>query len=188
MSNVKISQLPLYTGNTSGAYLVMDDASQTSTYKVTRENLIGSGTNINGSFYSTGSYNINSSSLTVLNLDSTNYANGISVISGSMIVIPSTGQYLINSTYQWKPGGSLSNFCNTSLRLNGSTIISSRVGRTLSGFNVTFNNNFSRTFNSNDKLELVVNTDASTSSFVYTTGSTYVAPIPSVEVNITKIS
>lgn len=37
MPNVKISALPEYTGNTQGAYLVMDDSTETTTYKVKKE-------------------------------------------------------------------------------------------------------------------------------------------------------
>jgi len=39
MPNVKISALPEFTGSTSNAYLVMDDATQTTTYKVKKKNL-----------------------------------------------------------------------------------------------------------------------------------------------------
>ena len=43
MANTKISALPLYTGNTTGAYLVMDDSSLTQTYKVTKETFLSGG-------------------------------------------------------------------------------------------------------------------------------------------------
>ena len=39
MSNVKISQLPEYTGNTTGVYLVMNNSGETATYKVKKETL-----------------------------------------------------------------------------------------------------------------------------------------------------
>ena len=39
MANTKISALPLYTGDTTGAYLVMDNSGLTQTYKVTKETL-----------------------------------------------------------------------------------------------------------------------------------------------------
>jgi hypothetical protein len=42
MANTKINQLPLFTGNTSGTYLVMNNSGETSTYKVTKETLLGS--------------------------------------------------------------------------------------------------------------------------------------------------
>jgi len=39
MPNVKISALPEFTGNTQDAYLVMNDSTQTTSYKVKKENL-----------------------------------------------------------------------------------------------------------------------------------------------------
>jgi len=42
MANTKISALPLYTGNTTGAYVVIDNSGLTQSYKVTRETLLGS--------------------------------------------------------------------------------------------------------------------------------------------------
>lgn len=42
MANTKISALPTYTGDTAGVYLVMDDSDLTQSYKVTKENLLGS--------------------------------------------------------------------------------------------------------------------------------------------------
>ena len=43
MANLKISQLPLYTGDTTGAYLVMNNSGETTTYKVLKETLISGG-------------------------------------------------------------------------------------------------------------------------------------------------
>lgn len=40
MANTKISQLTAYTGSASGSFLVMNDSTETTTYKVTRENLL----------------------------------------------------------------------------------------------------------------------------------------------------
>ena len=37
MADILISNLPLYTGQTNGSYLVMNDSGETTTYKVTRE-------------------------------------------------------------------------------------------------------------------------------------------------------
>ena len=51
MANTKISALPLYTGNTTGAYLVMDNSGLTETYKVTKETLLGAAvTTVTGSW------------------------------------------------------------------------------------------------------------------------------------------
>jgi len=51
MANTKISALPTFTGNTTGAYLVMDNSGLTETYKVTKENLLGGAvTTVTGSW------------------------------------------------------------------------------------------------------------------------------------------
>jgi hypothetical protein len=44
MANTKISELPVYTGDTTGVYLVMDTADLSSTYRVFKEKI----TNISG--------------------------------------------------------------------------------------------------------------------------------------------
>ena len=54
MSNVKISSLPSYTGNTSGSWLVMNNSGETTTYKVQRETLL-SGFQPSGNYATTGS-------------------------------------------------------------------------------------------------------------------------------------
>ena len=54
MGNTKINQLPLYTGNTSGAFFIMNNSGETSTYKVTRETLFDSYTD--SIFIQTGSF------------------------------------------------------------------------------------------------------------------------------------
>ena len=41
MSNILISNLPTYTGDTTGSFLVINDSGNTTTYNTTRENLIG---------------------------------------------------------------------------------------------------------------------------------------------------
>lgn len=68
MSNLKISQLPLYTGNTSGSFLVMNNSGETTTYKVnsntflngiatTSSNTFNGNQTITGSLQVTGSLN-----------------------------------------------------------------------------------------------------------------------------------
>jgi len=54
MANVKISQLPSYTGNTSGSWLVMNNSGETTTYKVQKETLL-SGFQPSGNYATTGS-------------------------------------------------------------------------------------------------------------------------------------
>ena len=39
MANTKISQLPTFTGDTTGAYLVMDNSGLTESFKVSKETL-----------------------------------------------------------------------------------------------------------------------------------------------------
>lgn len=39
MANLKINELPLFTGNTSGVSLIINDSDETTTYKVTKEKL-----------------------------------------------------------------------------------------------------------------------------------------------------
>jgi hypothetical protein len=74
MANTKISQLPTFTGDTTGAYIVMDNSSLTETFKVPKETLF--------SGYST---------------------NVVSPVSGSWTVTPGTNNYSftvdINNTY-----------------------------------------------------------------------------------------
>jgi hypothetical protein len=77
MSNIKISELPLFTGNTAGAYLVMNNSGQTTTFKVTKETLIGaSGTS--GTSGSSG-------------LDGSSGSSGTSGVSGSSGTSGSSG-------------------------------------------------------------------------------------------------
>jgi len=43
MADILISNLPLFTGQTTGSYLVMNDSGETTTYKVTRETFMDTG-------------------------------------------------------------------------------------------------------------------------------------------------
>jgi hypothetical protein len=88
MSNIKISELPEYTGNTSGSWLVMDNSTQTETFKVLRENIVSttsgsSGTSgyngTGGTSGTSGSNGTNGSSGT----SGSNGTNGSSGTSGS---------------------------------------------------------------------------------------------------------
>ena len=64
MANVLISNLPTYTGNTNGAFLVMNNSGNTESFKVTKETLF--------SGYS---------------------QNAISPVNGSWTVTPGTNNY-----------------------------------------------------------------------------------------------
>jgi hypothetical protein len=74
MANTKISQLPTFTGNTNGSFIVMNNSGNTESFKVAKETLF--------SGYST---------------------NVVSPVSGSWTVTPGTNDYSftvdINNTY-----------------------------------------------------------------------------------------
>jgi hypothetical protein len=64
MANLKISQLPEYSGNTSGSYLVMNNSGETITYKVKKENYIFP---YNGNATITGSLTVSGSVVSTSN-------------------------------------------------------------------------------------------------------------------------
>ena len=116
MANTKISALPLYTGDTTGAYLVMDNSGLTETFKVLKETLIGSsgtsgtsGTDgssgTSGSSGSSGTSGSSGSSGTSGSSGSsgTSGISGLSGFTGSWTVTPGTNNYSftvdINNTY-----------------------------------------------------------------------------------------
>ena len=90
MSNLKLSQLPEYTGNTSGSYLVMNNSGETTTFKVKKENYIfpyNGNAAISGSLTTSGSLTVSGSAAGI--------GNGLNVIgntqlSGSIIINGST--------------------------------------------------------------------------------------------------
>ena len=78
MAKTKISELPIYTGDTTGVFIVMNSADLSTTYRVVKENLTGvSGSN--GSSGSSGSNGTDGSSGT----SGSNGTNGSSGSSGS---------------------------------------------------------------------------------------------------------
>jgi len=64
MANTKISELPIYTGDTTGAYLLMDNSGLTQTYKVTKETLF-SGYSTNVATVVTGGWTLTTGANTV---------------------------------------------------------------------------------------------------------------------------
>jgi hypothetical protein len=64
MANTKISALPTFTGDTTGAYFVMDNSGLTQTYKVTKETLF-SGYSQNAVSPVTGSWTLSAGTNTV---------------------------------------------------------------------------------------------------------------------------
>jgi hypothetical protein len=57
MANTKISELPTFTGNTGGTFIVMNDSGNTESFKVAKENLF-SGYTKNGLTSTTGSWTV----------------------------------------------------------------------------------------------------------------------------------
>lgn len=80
MSNVKISQLPEYTGNTSGSWLIMNNSGETTTYKVKKENWVFP---YNGNATITGSLDVSGSASFGINWLRSNLSNGQNVIVSS---------------------------------------------------------------------------------------------------------
>ena len=90
MANIKINDLALYTGDTTGAYFIMNNSGETATYKVTRETILGTSGNAgssgsSGTSGSSGSSGSNGSSGTSGSSGSsgTSGNNGSSGTSGS---------------------------------------------------------------------------------------------------------
>jgi hypothetical protein len=105
MANTKISALPTYTGDTTGAYLVMDNSGLTETYKVSKETLMSSVPN-----KTTGSWTVtpgtNNYSFT-LNINSTynlwvigNIPNGI-IVYNATVTVSNTNVPVIGVQYAW---------------------------------------------------------------------------------------
>ena len=109
MSNIKISQLPEYTGNTSGSWLVMNDSGETTTYKVERENMLSgmatTGSNVfNGNQTITGSLTV-SGSLEVTGSIRTNGVisvkrNGIGLYLESLNTSQSLDAFALNNSVE----------------------------------------------------------------------------------------
>jgi hypothetical protein len=64
MANTKISELPLYTGNTNGTFIVINNSGNTESFKVTKETLF-SGYSTNAVSTVTGSWTLSTGANTV---------------------------------------------------------------------------------------------------------------------------
>lgn len=74
MPDLKISQLPEYTGNTSGSWLIMNNSGQTTTYKVNQQNFLSS-------YATTNSVTSLSSSIATTDLSQNNTIAGLATTS-----------------------------------------------------------------------------------------------------------
>ena len=78
MAKTKISELPVYTGDTTGVFVVMNSADLSTTYRVAKENLTG----VSGSNGSSGTSGSNGSSGTS-GINGTSGSSGTSGSNGS---------------------------------------------------------------------------------------------------------
>jgi hypothetical protein len=80
MSNRKFRDLPSYTGDTTGTYLILNNSSQTTTHKVTKEVFLDGNNTFHGNQVITGSLSVSGSTLQTGN----NTLIGNTVLSGSL--------------------------------------------------------------------------------------------------------
>ena len=133
MSNVLISNLPTYSGNTDGVFVVMNDSTNTTTYKVTKETLVGasgtSGTSgTSGSSGTSGTTGTSGTSGTSGNSGSSG-TTGTSGTSGTSVAVSGTTNTLPKFTSSTTIG-------NSAITDDGTTV--TLVNRALSGSTATF--------------------------------------------------
>lgn len=125
MANLKISELPLFTGNTSGSYLVMNNSGQTQTFKVLRESVIGaSGTSgTSGSSGSSGAAGSSGSSGTsgigVSGSSGTSGSSGDSIFAQTGSYWNTTRNVGITGSVNINTGASEMNVIGTATFANG---------------------------------------------------------------------
>jgi len=105
MANTKISALPTYTGNTTGAYLVMDDSGLSQTYKVTKENLLSNNlVKVTGSWTvptgaSVQSFTVDANNAYTMWVNG-NIPNGI-IMWNATVSIANTNVAVVGNQYGW---------------------------------------------------------------------------------------
>jgi hypothetical protein len=123
MANVQIANLPTYTGNTNGAFLVMNNSGNTESFKVTKETLF-SGYSQNAISPVTGSWTVTSGtsnySFTV-DINNTynlwvlgNIPNGI-IVYNATVSVSNTNVPVIGYQYAWNYTGGGSPILFTSI-------------------------------------------------------------------------
>ena len=123
MANVLIANLPTYTGNTNGAFLVMNNSGNTESFKVTKETLF-SGYSQNAISPVTGSWTVTSGtsnySFTV-DINNTynlwvlgNIPNGI-IVYNATVSVSNTNVPVIGVQYAWNYTGGGSPILFTSI-------------------------------------------------------------------------
>jgi hypothetical protein len=155
MANVLIANLPTYTGNTNGAFLVMNNSGNTESFKVTKETLL-SGYSQNAISPVTGSWTVtpgtNNYSFTV-DISSTynlwvlgNISNGI-IVYNATVSVSNTNVPVIGYQYAWNytGGGSPILFTTIPIQIIGTagtiSTASPAVGTTTNTFVFGIQNN-----------------------------------------------
>jgi hypothetical protein len=119
MSNLKISQLPEYSGNTSGSWLIMNNSGETTTYKVKKENWVFP---YNGNATITGSLNVSGSGT----FRSSTSKNTISSVASTILDVStsSTGSVLTGQDLSFEGRGVSKGLINevTQLSIYGGNI------------------------------------------------------------------
>ena len=92
MSNRKFKDLPLYTGDTTGTYLILNNSSQTTTHKVTKATFLDGNNTFNGNQVVTGSFNVSGSTTFkgTHNLSGSNTIVGNTLMTGTNTIVGNT--------------------------------------------------------------------------------------------------
>lgn len=92
MPNRKFKDLPLYTGDTTGTYLILNNSSQTTTHKVTKATLLNGNNTFQGDQIVTGSFNVSGSTTFkgVHNLSGSNTIVGNTIMTGTNTIVGNT--------------------------------------------------------------------------------------------------
>jgi hypothetical protein len=92
MGNRKIDQLPNYTGDTSGVHVVINNASNTTTYTVTKETLLDGNNTFHGDQVVSGSFNVSGSTTFkgIHNLSGSNTIVGNTLMTGTNTIVGNT--------------------------------------------------------------------------------------------------
>jgi hypothetical protein len=116
MSNRKIDQLPRFSGDTTGVHVVINNASNTTTYTVTKETLLDGNNTFHGDQVVTGSFNVSGSTTFkgVHNLSGSNTIVGNTLMTGTNTIV---GNTVISGSIE--VSGS-SNFHNSTFIVTGS--------------------------------------------------------------------
>lgn len=115
MSNVKISQLPQYTGNTAGTWLVMNNSGETTTYKVLLSTVLQSGTSGTSGTSGSSGDSIFAVTGSVWNTTRNVGVSGSFTVSGSAVGVGNGLNVIGNSLF------------SGSVRIDGSSAASSKL-------------------------------------------------------------